>query len=110
MVELQSNLKQLQAAGVQVVGISYDSTAVLKRFADKRGITFPLLSDATSRVIDAYGIRNRDAPERARGIPYPGTFILDSKGVIRAKLFYEGYQRRHGSADILRAAASRGQS
>jgi peroxiredoxin len=28
----------------------------VKRFAEKRGITFPLLSDTGSETIDAYGI------------------------------------------------------
>lgn len=104
MVQLQSHIKELEAAGVQVVGISYDSVAVLKGFSDKRGITFPLLSDSGSKTIDAYHIRNKDAPERVQGIPEPGTFILDQKGIIRAKLFYEGYKTRHDSADIIRAA------
>jgi peroxiredoxin Q/BCP len=104
LVQLQSHIKELEAAGVQVVGISYDPVTVLKAFSDKRGITFPLLSDTGSKTIDAYHIRNKDAPERVQGIPEPGTFILDQKGVIRAKLFYEGYKKRHDSADIIRAA------
>jgi len=33
----------------------------------------------------------------------PGTFILDKQGTIRAKLFYQGYRRRHTSMDILQA-------
>ena len=40
----------------------------------------------------------------ALGIPYPGTFILDRSGVIRAKLFHEGYKERHVSEQILEAA------
>jgi len=91
---------------VQVMAISYDSVEVLKRFAEKSQITFPLLSDAGSRTIDAFGIRNAGAPERWRGIPHPGTFILDRRGVVRAKLFHEGYRQRHTSADLVRAASS----
>ena len=104
MVQLQSNIKSLEGAGVQVVGISDDSVTILKRFSDKRGITFLLLSDMGSKTIDAYGIRNKEAPEKVQGIPQPGTFIVDQAGVIRAKLFYDGYKKRHDSADILRAA------
>jgi len=77
------------------VGISYDNVEILKRFAARKLITFPLLSDAGSKTIDAYGIRNKEAPERVSGIPYPGTFIVDAKGVIRAKLFLDGYKERH---------------
>jgi peroxiredoxin len=33
MVQLQQDLKKIEAAGVTVVGISYDSAEVLKEFA-----------------------------------------------------------------------------
>lgn len=95
MVQLQTSLKEIEATGGQVVAISYDSTAILKRFAEKSAVTYPLLSDAGSKTIDAYGIRNKEVPERVSGIPYPGTFVIGTNGVIRAKLFLEGYQERH---------------
>ena len=94
MVQLQANLKELEATGGQVVAISYDSTAILSRFAAKRSIAYPLLSDVGSKTIDAYGILNWEAPERVKGIPYPGTFIVGTDGVIRSKFFLEGYQER----------------
>ena len=103
MVQLQAHLKEIEATGGQLVAISYDSPDILKRFAARSAITYPLLSDAGSRTIDAYGIRNKEAPERVSGIPYPGTFIVDQKGVVRSKLFLEGYQERH-SAEALVAA------
>jgi peroxiredoxin len=78
--------------------------AALKRFADKRHITFPLLSDPDHRVIEAFGVRNREADgTRIAGVPYPGVFLIDRAGVIRAKLFYEGYRQRHHSDQILAA-------
>ena len=83
------------------MGISYDSEPILKRFADKNAITFLLLSDAGSKTIDAYGIRNKEASGRSAGIPLPGTFILDQQGIIRAKLFREGYRDRHPPAELI---------
>ena len=106
MVQLQSNLKEIEATGGQVVAISYDSTAILKRFAAKSVITYPLLSDAGSKTIDAYGIRNKEAPERWNGIPYPGTFIVGTNGVIRAKLFLDGYKERHAVEALVEALKS----
>ena len=94
MVQLQTSLKEIEATGGQAVAISYDSTAILKRFAVKSAITYPLLSDAGRKTIDAYGIRNKEAPERVSGIPYPGTFFVGTNGVIRAKIFLEGYKER----------------
>ena len=90
--------------GVQIVGISYDSPAVLKKFSDQAKITFPMLSDPESRTIEAYHIRNEAARGRAEGVPRPGTFILDREGVIRAKLFLEGYRDRHTTDALIDAA------
>jgi thioredoxin-dependent peroxiredoxin len=53
LVQLQSDLKSIEVAGVQVVGISYDSPAVLKPFSDRAKIVFPLLSDPDRKTIDA---------------------------------------------------------
>ena len=96
-------MKDIEATGGQVVGISYDSLAILKRFATQSAITFPLLSDSGSKTIDAYGIRNKEAPARWSGIPHPGTFIVDQKGVIRAKLFLENYRERHPAEVVAKA-------
>jgi peroxiredoxin len=101
---LQRDLKSIEEAGVQVVGISYDAPAVLKRFSDKAKITFPLLSDPDSKTIEDYHILNVAAKGKAEGVPYPGTFILDKKGVIRAKVFLEGYRDRHTTDALVKAA------
>ena len=106
MVQLQCDLKSIEDAGIQLVGISYDEPAALKRFADQMKISFPLLSDPGSKMIDAYHIRNEAAKGRAEGVPNPGTFILDRDGIIRAKLFLEGYRERHTTEALIEAAKS----
>jgi peroxiredoxin len=106
LVQLQKDLKSIEASGIQIVGISYDDTKVLKSFSDRMRITFPLLSDPGSKTIDAYHIRNESARGKAEGVPHPGTFILDRKGVIRAKLFLEGYRNRHTTDALIEAAKS----
>jgi peroxiredoxin len=67
-------------------------------------ISFPLLSDPGSKTIEAYHIRNEAAKGKAEGVPYPGTFIVDRAGVIRAKLFLEGYRDRSSAEEIVTAA------
>jgi peroxiredoxin Q/BCP len=90
LVQLQRNLEQIKACGGQVVGISTDSVERLKRFADSQSITFHLLSDPGGKTIDAYDFRSTSAPQEW-GVSRHGTFILDQKGVIRAKLFQLSY-------------------
>lgn len=84
--------------------MSYDSVDVLAGFADKAKITFPLLSDPGSKTIIAYGLLNKDAKGKAEGIAYPGTIVIDADGVIRAKLFIDGFRDRHSAKDLIKAA------
>jgi peroxiredoxin Q/BCP len=101
---LQSDLKLIEDAGVQIVGISYDDPKALKTASERMKITFPMLSDPESKTIEAYHIRNEAAKGKAVGVPHPGTFILDRQGVIRAKLFLEGYRERHTTDALITAA------
>ena len=86
--------KEIEAAGGQVVGISYDPVEKIEPFARRNKVTFPLLSDVGSKTIDAYHIRSTDAPPELSGFARHATFIVDQKGVIRAKLFRLSYRER----------------
>ena len=101
-MELEQSLPEIAKRGLGVAAISYDSPAILKSFADRRGITFPLLSDPESKIIRAFGLLNETVPKGAFfGIPYPGTFVLDRQGTVVAKYFEDDYTERYTAADIL---------
>ena len=126
-MELQERLEELRAQGLGVAAISYDSEAVLKDFADRRGITFPLLSDDDSAVITEFGILNTVAPEAIGpnkddpdvqaaaakyvsvfgasqmivGTPFPGTFMLDANGRVSSRFFEEFYRERNTTANVM---------
>lgn len=95
-----------------MVGISYDSVEVLKEFADKHKITFPLLSDPESKTIVAYALKNKETVGKKfgtvdlDGVPYPGTILVDKDGVVREKLFVDGYKERHSLEQLVKAAES----
>jgi hypothetical protein len=102
-VELQGQFDDLKRRGIGLAAISYDPPATLEKFAAARGITFPLISDTGSAIIKRYGIFNTTAEPGSRtyGVPFPGTFILDAKGVVRARYFEDAYQERNTAASIL---------
>ena len=103
LVQLQRNLKEIEAAGGQVVSISYDPVEKLKGYAKRGQITFPLLSDVGSKTIDAYDIRSKGAPAESSGFASHATFIIDQKGIIRAKLFQLSYQERSAVDALINA-------
>jgi hypothetical protein len=77
--------------------------AVLKNFADRQHIRYPLLSDPESKIIRDFDILNETVPTGTAqyGIPYPGTFILDTQGRVIAKYFEDDYRERVSASDIL---------
>ena len=56
MKNFQQNLKKLEAADTQVLGVSMDSPFANHAFADSIGITFPLLSDWGGDATHKYGL------------------------------------------------------
>jgi hypothetical protein len=103
-VELQGRLEELKRQGFGVAGLSYDSVAVLSEFSTRRGITFPLLSDPGSITIKQYGILNTTVPESNRqmyGIPFPGTFMLSTRGIVTSRFFEQAYQERNTISSIV---------
>ncbi len=98
MVQLQESRDSLNEVGIQVVGLSYDPVDVLKEFSDEEEIAFPLLSDEESKTIHAYDLHFEN------GLPHPGTLLIDKEGIIRVKLFKDGYRTRHTVNELLSAA------
>ena len=86
--------------------------AVLRDFADKQAIAFPLLSDKGSHVMRRLGLLNERVQEdhaaygikpdpRHTNLPYPGVFVLNEAGMIVAKRFHESYRERDTGATLL---------
>ena len=96
-------------------------------FSKRQGITYPLLSDVGSATIKRYGILNTvieealgpngkdpavladlqryvtvtQASERFRGIPFPGTFMLDRQGRVTARFFEDYYWERNTVSNVM---------
>jgi peroxiredoxin Q/BCP len=72
--------------GAEVIGISKDSVASHKRFAEKYGLNFTVLSDPDHQTIEAYGAWS---PKKMFGREYLGTirttFIINPEGAIARK-------------------------
>lgn len=94
LVDLEATQKAFAAKGIAVAAISYDSPAILADFTKRRSITYPLLSDPGSKVIDEFGIRNPQGSGIEAGIPYPGYYLIDRQGTIERRFFESAYVNR----------------
>ena len=96
MIDLNTGVAAMEKRGYKLAGISYDKPDVLKTFIDRRMLSYTLLSDPKSEVIDRYKLRDPQYPPGnfAYGVPRPIIFILDRNGVIKAKLYEDTYTKR----------------
>jgi thioredoxin-dependent peroxiredoxin len=80
----ESNLQAIKRKGAVVVGVSADSVDSHLKFAQKYGLSFPLLSDEKKDILKAYGVWKEKS---MYGRKYFGiertTFIIDEKGIVR---------------------------
>ena len=71
MPHVQKMHDRYRDRGVLVLGISYESTDVLRPFLTKNAYTMPVGSDPEKKVVGAYGVRG-----------WPSTVLIDKKGKI----------------------------
>lgn len=81
---LRDNYEALKAKGYNVVGVSKDSVASHKRFADKYDLPFTLLSDPSTGMLQAFGAWGE---KKMYGKTVLGTirrtFIFDEEGILQ---------------------------
>jgi thioredoxin-dependent peroxiredoxin len=75
---------EMQKRGVVVLGVSADNIASHQKFAEKYGLSFPLLADTDTKVSQMYGVWKE---KNMYGKKYMGvnreTFLIDKDGVVR---------------------------
>jgi peroxiredoxin len=78
---LRDNLSLFQQNGVELIGISVDSKATLRAWAEQEGYDFNLLADfwPHGAVAKEYGVFLQE-----KGFANRATFVIDTRGIIRA--------------------------
>ncbi|MFP3261241.1 MAG: peroxiredoxin [Nitrososphaeria archaeon] len=73
--DFNQNIEYILSKGVKVIGISSDSIDSHRKFSQKLGLKFDLLSDPERKVIKAYGAQ---VGNRTRRI----TYIINKEGKV----------------------------
>lgn len=103
LIALKDAIEPLKQRGYTLAAISYDPPEVLAGFAKRQGILYALLSDTSSRMIDAFKLRDPQyKPDSfAYGVPQPSVFIISPTGIVQSKLAEEGYKNRPPVATVI---------
>lgn len=98
---LRDNHEALIARGYNVIGVSKDSVASHKKFADKYELPFTLLADTTTEMLQAFGAWGE---KKMYGKTVMGTlrrtFIFDENGILTEII--EKVDTKNHASQILR--------
>lgn len=78
MCSVRDNWEDYVATGAEVVGISTNTVASHKDFAEHHNLPLRLLADVDRKVADAYGAKSLIPGKVARSV-----FVIDAGGIIR---------------------------
>ncbi|MFV0378622.1 MAG: thioredoxin-dependent thiol peroxidase [Mangrovibacterium sp.] len=99
---LSDNYQYWLNNGYEVIGVSPDSVASHKKFADKYGFRFNLIADAEQQILKAYGAWGE---KNLYGKKYMGvlrtTYIIDQDGIIEA--VFEKVETKNHTEQITKA-------
>ncbi len=84
---LQQHMAELDAAGYAVIGVSKDKVELQKKFADAQGLSFPLIADTETSLLQTLGCWGEKVAcgRRTVGI-LRTTYLVNEEGVI-TKIF-----------------------
>ena len=82
LCELRDNIALFADSSVALIGISVDSKATQRAFAEQEGYDFPLLADfwPHGAVAREYGVFLEE-----KGFANRASFLIDTDGIIRAR-------------------------
>ncbi|MEM1349205.1 MAG: peroxiredoxin [Myxococcota bacterium] len=86
---------EFQELGVEVVGISADTTSTQCSFADTMGASFPMVGDKSGDVARAFEMRKGLMPMYKRV-----TFVIDEQGVVE-RVFKVGFGIHSHAKEVL---------
>jgi len=89
--QLQELVSEIEAKGLQLVGISPDSVDKLNDMREKVGLSFPLLSDPEFVAAKAFGVAFKKGD---RALPVPSIFVVAPNGSIQYIYVNPNYRER----------------
>jgi peroxiredoxin Q/BCP len=90
---------QFLEKGAVVLGVSKDSVASHKKFEEKYGLPFTLLSDPDLAIITAYDVRKPDKDGKPSKGLIRSTYLIDEDGVIMKS--FGGVKPKENAAQML---------
>ena len=105
MCTFRDEFGALRGAGVQLVGVSVDSSYSLKAFAQTYNLQFPLLSDFNKKVAKLYGVlQDPWVGLGYKGVAKRAVMMVDGRGMLRYRWATDVPSEEPPYSEIVKAA------
>lgn len=105
MIEMEDRVDDFKALGYNVVSISYDKPEAAQKYIMKHNRNVSVLFDPERKVIDTFKIMNTevDPDHSSYGMAYPAIYVISGDGLIRKKLYEDGFKKRPEIDDVIKS-------
>jgi peroxiredoxin len=104
-VQLDRYYARIAELGVSLYAVSVDPPETSRRLRERLQARFTFLSDSQGVLLDALGIRHRNAHE-GRDIAFPTAVLVDADGIVRWTFQSDTYRQRARPEDVFAAIAA----
>lgn len=94
-------MEELEELGAEVVAVSTDDPANVRKLAEANSLRYTILTDPGGEVIERYGIRNRQHTDGV--LPDPTALVIDGEGRVRYRRIDEDYTVRPPTEELVEA-------
>lgn len=107
-MELSERQSEFDELGIRILVMTYEPAEKNLKFTSQYEVGYSILSDPDSLHIKAFGLLDESYGEdsMAHGVPRPGIFLVDNKGIIHAKFAEADYRDRPAIDLIIEAATA----
>jgi peroxiredoxin len=81
----QLDLPKFESLDTQVLGVSVDHIGAQKAFAEKLGLTYPLIDDFSRDIVKKYGVMENNPDSPLFRYSKRAYVIIDKQGIVRYK-------------------------
>lgn len=97
----QLDLPKFESLDTQVVGVSVDHIGAQQAFAERMGLTYPLLDDFSRETVKKYGVMDTDPDSAFFRYARRSYFIIDKQGIIRYAHIMQDSGHRLDNEEVL---------
>ena len=100
---LQLSIDEFRKRGCAIAGVVVDPLETNATLVRQVGLAYPILSDPSLAMIDAYGLRHAHGGPDGQDVAHSASVLIDGTGTVAWRSVTDNFRRRPTPATVLAA-------